>query len=115
LCNACCVLADLLKRTGRPQEAEQYFQQASDIAQRITTDFPMLDDPASNDARLCLANLLKDLGRFSEAEQLYLQNLDLARRHIAHSPTVADHWHKLALGQSSLVRLYIHTDQLMKA
>jgi serine/threonine protein kinase/Tfp pilus assembly protein PilF len=114
-CAACIALGDLLRATGRPQEAEQRYRQALDVAQRTSADFPALGEAPSYDTRHWLGDLLRNLDRFREAEQPYRQNLDLARRLVADSPTVADHWQKLAVSQSSLARLYIHSDQLAKA
>ncbi len=115
LSTAYVALARLLTQTGRGEEAEQTFQQAVAIARRITADFPDLNDTMSYDTHHLLGDLLRDLGRFPEAEQTYRRSMHLARRLLADSPTAEDHWHRLSLSQTSLVRLYIHTDQLGKA
>jgi serine/threonine protein kinase/Tfp pilus assembly protein PilF len=115
LCHACCSLADLLKRTGRRQEAEDYSRQALEVARSIMADFPALDDASNYRLFSSLGELLTGQGRLAEAELPHRENLELARRLVARSPTVADHWQKMTLSQTCLVRLYIRADQLDKA
>ena len=92
-------LANRLKDSGRPQEAEKSLRQAVDILAKLTSE--SLGERGDNalelfDARVELNRFLWKTGRLQEAEAVYQQQMELLRKLTVNFPALPEYQLELA-------------------
>jgi serine/threonine protein kinase len=90
--DACHLLGETLKHSGRAQEAEGFLRKDVAVSEKLVAEFPMVPSDRLHlcAAYIALGDLLRTAGRPQEAIQFYLRALDVAQRITADFPALDD-------------------------